>query len=89
VDEVETGPVLEDGTRKREKMVFGVDAIVKDRWNLKCTACSKNRPKIHGAPIQCTRGKCSKSFHVSCARDGADNGIVYCELGEVEKRLCS
>jgi len=34
LDEVETGPVLEDGTRKREKMVFGVDAIVKDRWNL-------------------------------------------------------
>lgn len=34
LDEAETGPVLEDGTRKREKMVFGVDAIVKDRWNL-------------------------------------------------------
>ena len=34
MDEVETGPMLEDGTRKREKMVFGVDAIVKDRWNL-------------------------------------------------------
>ena len=34
LDEVETGPVLEDGTSKREKMVFGVDAIVKDRWNL-------------------------------------------------------
>jgi hypothetical protein len=34
MDEVEAGPVLEDGTRKREKMVFGVDAIVKDRWNL-------------------------------------------------------
>ena len=34
LDEVETGPMLADGTRKREKMVFGVDAIVKDRWNL-------------------------------------------------------
>jgi hypothetical protein len=34
LDEVEVGPVLEDGTRKRERMVFGVDAIVKDRWNL-------------------------------------------------------
>jgi hypothetical protein len=34
LDDAETGPVLEDGTRKREKMVFGVDAIVKDRWNL-------------------------------------------------------
>ena len=34
LDEIETGPMLADGTRKREKMVFGVDAIVKDRWNL-------------------------------------------------------
>jgi hypothetical protein len=34
LDEVETGPMLADGTRKRETMVFGVDAIVKDRWNL-------------------------------------------------------
>jgi hypothetical protein len=34
LDEAETGPVLEDGTRKLEEMVFGVDAIVKDRWNL-------------------------------------------------------
>jgi hypothetical protein len=34
LDEVETDTVLEDGTKKREKMVFGVDAIVKDRWNL-------------------------------------------------------
>ncbi|KAH9979809.1 JmjC domain, hydroxylase-domain-containing protein [Russula compacta] len=85
LDEVEAGPVLEDGTRKREKVVFGVDAIVKDRWNLKCTACSKNRPKMHGAPIQCTRGKCSKAFHISCAREGTEHGVVYKELGEVEK----
>jgi hypothetical protein len=40
---------------------------------------------VHGAPIQCTRGKCSKAFHISCAREGAEHGIVYKELGEVEK----
>ena len=34
LDEVEVGSVLEDGTLKRENMVFGVDGIVKDRWNL-------------------------------------------------------
>lgn len=34
LDEAETGPVLEDGALKQENMVFGVDAIVKDRWNL-------------------------------------------------------
>jgi hypothetical protein len=43
LDEVETGPMLADGTRKREKMVFGVDAIVKDRWNL----VSHVRPRGH------------------------------------------
>ncbi|KAF8263606.1 JmjC domain, hydroxylase-domain-containing protein, partial [Lactarius quietus] len=78
LDEVDTGPLLADGTRKREKMVFGVDAIVKDRWNLKCSSYAWRA-------IQCTRGKCSKAFHVSCARDGAENGIVYKELGEIEK----
>lgn len=40
---------------------------------------------MHGAPIQCTRGKCSKAFHISCAREGAEHGIVYKEVGEVEK----
>jgi hypothetical protein len=40
---------------------------------------------MHGAPVQCTRGKCSKAFHISCAREGAEHGIVYNELGEVEK----
>ena len=33
-DEVKTGPMLTDGTKKREEMVFGVDAVLKDRWNL-------------------------------------------------------
>ena len=40
---------------------------------------------MHGAPVQCTRGKCSKAFHISCAREGEKYGIVYEELGEVEK----
>jgi hypothetical protein len=40
---------------------------------------------MHGAPIQCTRGKCPKAFHISCALEGAENGIVYEELGEVDK----
>ena len=45
LDEVEAGTVLEDGSKKHEKMVFGVDAIVKDRWNLVSDlSSSKNRP---------------------------------------------
>ncbi|KAG6820302.1 hypothetical protein H0H93_002566 [Arthromyces matolae] len=78
VDEVEINGAM-------EKVVCGVDGIVKDRWNLKCSVCTKNRPKAHGAPIQCTKGKCSKAFHVSCARTGAASNVLYNILGEVEK----
>jgi len=87
-----------------ERVIFGVDGIVKDRWNLvrvlfssvfisdestmqKCSACLKSRPKAHGAPIQCTKGKCSKAFHVSCARDGTEHHIVYREVGQVQKEV--
>ncbi|KAH6904857.1 jumonji superfamily protein [Coprinopsis sp. MPI-PUGE-AT-0042] len=76
---------LPDGSKAR--VVHGVDAIVKDRWNLKCSACSKSRPKAHGAPVQCTKGKCPKAFHVSCARDGHDQGIVFSIVREVEKEV--
>ena len=34
VDEIEVGDPREDGSRAKERVVFGVDAIVKDRWNL-------------------------------------------------------
>ncbi|VDC01252.1 unnamed protein product, partial [Peniophora sp. CBMAI 1063] len=61
---VDTVGGLEGG----EKMVFGIDAIVKDRWNLRCMACKSPRTKTHGAPIQCTKGRCPKSYHVTCAR---------------------
>jgi hypothetical protein len=99
VDEVETEMSV-------EKRVFGVDAIVRDRWNLvcsntakllhtcladrrvqKCAACTKARQKAHGAPVQCTKGKCAKSFHVGCARDGGSSGIVFSILREVEKEV--
>ncbi|KAI0084382.1 hypothetical protein BDY19DRAFT_997737 [Irpex rosettiformis] len=78
VDEVDIG-----GGAK-EKVVMGVNAIVNGRWNLKCSACTKTRHRAHGAPIQCTKGKCPKAFHVSCARDGATHFIVYNVIREVE-----
>ncbi|EAU83432.2 specific transcriptional repressor [Coprinopsis cinerea okayama7 len=76
---------LPDGST--EKVVLGIDAIVKDRWNLKCSACTRTRPKVHGAPVQCTKGKCPKAFHVSCAREGSAHGIIFSVLKEVEKEV--
>ncbi|GLB42769.1 putative jmjN domain containing protein [Lyophyllum shimeji] len=82
VDEIEVGP-----NNVKEKVVYGVDGIVKDRWHLKCSACTKARPRAHGAPIQCTKGKCPKAFHVSCAREGAESGIMFTVVREVEKEV--
>jgi hypothetical protein len=91
----------------KERVVFGVDGIPKDRWNLvircqklftchvaysvnlvsqKCTACSKSKPRAHGAPIQCTKGKCPKAFHVSCAQAGSCSA-VFAITREVEKDI--
>ncbi|KZV77775.1 JmjC-domain-containing protein [Peniophora sp. CONT] len=68
-----------------EKTVFGVDAIVKDRWNLRCMACKSTRAKQHGAPVQCTKGRCPKAYHVSCARDTAE--IDFALVREMEKEI--
>ncbi|KAL1673195.1 hypothetical protein EV122DRAFT_223189 [Schizophyllum commune] len=78
---------VDEGLGFREKVVFGVDAIEKARWQLKCTACVRARAKAHGAPIQCTKGKCSKAFHISCAREGGEAGISFRVLDEVEKQV--
>ncbi|KAG6332296.1 hypothetical protein ID866_6791 [Astraeus odoratus] len=87
VDEIDVPINTTDvGATRRERRVFGVDAIVKDRWNLKCAACTKARQKAHGAPIQCTKGKCAKSFHVSCAKEGI-TGVAYNVLRELDKEV--
>ncbi|KZO99524.1 JmjC-domain-containing protein [Calocera viscosa TUFC12733] len=68
-----------------EKWVFGVDAIEKARWDLKCAACTKSTLKNFGAKIQCTRGKCPRAFHVTCATEKSE--VFYREIGEVEKEV--
>ncbi|KAF7361182.1 Specific transcriptional repressor [Mycena sanguinolenta] len=72
-----------------ERVVFGVDGIVRARWTLKCSVCTRARSKMHGALIQCAKGKCPKAFHVSCAQNGASNGsgIAYKVVNEVEKEV--
>ncbi|KDQ19956.1 hypothetical protein BOTBODRAFT_125491 [Botryobasidium botryosum FD-172 SS1] len=68
-----------------KKWVLGVDTIVKDRWNLKCTVCTKTAFKKHGAKVQCTKGKCARAFHVSCAIDSAD--VVYREVEAADREV--
>ena len=44
--------------------------------------------KEHGAPIQCTKGKCPKAFHVSCACEGGpDARVTFKETSLVERQV--
>lgn len=48
VDEVDVGEPRADGTRAKERVVLGVDGIVKDRWNLvSLKVCCPFRPTAH------------------------------------------
>lgn len=97
VDELEVGGVKEKVVMGVNAIVNGRWNLVSPFCSLshgigyahllltqKCSACTKTRHRTHGAPIQCTKGKCPKAFHVSCARDGASQFIVYNVLREVE-----
>lgn len=53
----------------------------------KCSACTRARPKGHGAPVQCTKGKCPKAFHVMCAVNGEESGTMFSVVKEVEKEV--
>lgn len=52
---------VEDGEIK------GAETVDKARWALKCVACTDQNSARHGAKIQCTKGKCPRAAHVSCA----------------------
>ncbi|WRT65470.1 uncharacterized protein IL334_002413 [Kwoniella shivajii] len=49
--------------------VVGLENIEQARWKLKCGACQDNRVAKSGAKIQCTKGKCPRAYHVSCAKN--------------------
>jgi hypothetical protein len=53
----------------------------------KCTICTKAKTRAHGAPIQCTKGKCPKAFHVSCACESGSASVVFEILQQVEKEV--
>ncbi|GAA6019759.1 hypothetical protein JCM10207_009254 [Rhodosporidiobolus poonsookiae] len=61
---------IEEDPATGEELVRGFAQIEKARWKLKCQLCSEP----HGTKIQCTKGKCTKAYHVSCAAK-EDTGI--------------
>ncbi|KIJ29104.1 hypothetical protein M422DRAFT_269525 [Sphaerobolus stellatus SS14] len=75
--------------RMTERMIWGVDGIVKDRWMLPIPEMHRlphPTSPTHGAPIQCTRGKHSKAFLTSCPSSGPGS-VTFRVLEEVEKEV--
>lgn len=46
-----------------KEMIFNVAGISKDRFDLKCLFCRSKR----GACFQCSRKKCARAYHATCA----------------------
>ncbi|XP_063074336.1 lysine-specific demethylase 4C isoform X2 [Engraulis encrasicolus] len=44
-----------------------ISAIPPQRYKLKCIYCRKRVKRLAGACVQCSCGRCSTSFHVTCA----------------------
>ncbi|KAL2098214.1 hypothetical protein ACEWY4_007421 [Coilia grayii] len=44
-----------------------ISAIPPQRYKLKCIYCRKRMKRLAGACVQCSCGRCSTSFHVTCA----------------------
>lgn len=55
-------------------------------FSQKCVLCEGPRIRMHGAPVQCAKGKCPRAFHVSCARTST-SGTLYHFIGELEKEV--
>ncbi len=55
------------GKQGKADVVCGIEGIDKARFSLKCQICPNANLQKHYPKIQCTRGKCPRSAHVSCA----------------------
>ncbi|WFD35246.1 hypothetical protein MCUN1_002097 [Malassezia cuniculi] len=67
--------------------VKGAENIEKARWGLKCAVCTDAKAARHGAKIQCTKGKCPRSAHVSCALDEPSGWFLDICEGPVADKL--
>ncbi|GAA5854045.1 hypothetical protein JCM5353_003748, partial [Sporobolomyces roseus] len=70
---------IEQDAATGKEMVRGFKKIEKARWKLKCSLCTE----LHGTKVQCTKGKCAKSFHVSCALAEGSGVFLDATLPEV------
>ncbi|KIR40170.1 specific transcriptional repressor [Cryptococcus deuterogattii 99/473] len=61
--------------------IVGVENVESARWKLKCLLCKDKKLQKTGAKIQCTKGKCPRAFHVSCARE---SDVASLKIWEVE-----
>jgi len=57
-------PEVEFADDMLNEYIIGIDKIHKSRWSLKCMLCKIQ----HGTPIQCSKNKCTNSYHVTCAQ---------------------
>ncbi|KAK0531710.1 hypothetical protein OC842_003527 [Tilletia horrida] len=67
----------------KEEEVRGFENIERARWALKCSLCPTNQLAKQGCKVQCTRGKCSRAAHVTCA-NLADSGWYVAILSKAE-----
>lgn len=66
--------------------VQGAEHIQRARWALKCQVCVAPHAK-HGAKVQCTKGKCPRAAHVSCALQESSGWFVDICAPDVADRL--
>ncbi|KAJ3019174.1 UNVERIFIED_CONTAM: hypothetical protein HDU68_010798 [Siphonaria sp. JEL0065] len=89
VPETRIEKVVQADGKTEAEIVAGLDLIPKDRWSLKCQFCKgpagKGKKPVYkavGASIQCYKGKCVRTYHVSCAFDNGiymtDDFMCYC-----------
>ncbi|KAK0549722.1 hypothetical protein OC846_003960 [Tilletia horrida] len=75
--------VVEEVEQVKSEEVRGFENIERARWNLKCSLCPTNQLAKQGCKVQCTRAKCSRAAHVTCA-NLADSGWYVAILKKVE-----
>lgn len=69
-------------------MVQGAETIDRARWALKCQVCGPaSKTARHGCKIQCTKGKCPRAVHVSCALDEESGWFIDLCATDVADRL--